>query len=386
MSTASTEPPERRRSLRGLAVPVAAAVVIGAVGGGGAYYAFAVRRPKPHRSNPIAARRVAVNHALVALEGLSEQSVAVAVIGRTSSGPKILTVPASTVVQVPGVGPRSVALALRQSGTEATAVAVANELRITVPFAMSAVTANVAGTVDALGGVTVDVPRAVTDRAGGETFAAGPTQMPGDEFVRYMTGAFRAETDRELQARQQSGWRALLALFVQPSAAQAFRTWTTDVPLTAAVSLLRSCASSSQLIVLPLTPVPVSGGQVANVDEGALPPIRRELGDFTNGAETLDGRRVRLVVGTSAPAAMVVGRILVNAGYVIEISGREVRPASITRISVAPTVTDAEATGDDLADLLGMGFVKVSTDTDTDADIILTVGMDWAQANGLPTR
>jgi hypothetical protein len=76
----------------------------------------------------------------------------------------------------------------------------------------------------------------------------------------------------------------------------------------------------------------------------------------------------------------------VNAGYVIEMSGRTTTPATITRVAVAPSVPDAEATGRDIASLLGMGLVKVSTDTSADTDIILTVGMDWAEANGFPQR
>jgi hypothetical protein len=114
--------------------------------------------------------------------------------------------------------------------------------------------------------------------------------------------------------------------------------------------------------------------------------VRRSLVEFTNGAETLDGRRVRLVVRASGAVGPIVGRILVNAGYVIEMSGRTTTPANVTRVAVAPTVPDAEATGRDIADLLGMGVVRVSTDASADTDIILTIGMDWAEANGFPQR
>jgi len=51
-----------------------------------------------------------------------------------------------------------------------------------------------------------------------------------------------------------------------------------------------------------------------------------------------------------------------------------------------PSAGDPKATGEDVAGLLGLGSVRVSTDISADADIILTVGMDWAEANGFPQR
>ena len=135
-----------------------------------------------------------------------------------------------------------------------------------------------------------------------------------------------------------------------------------------------------------MTPIGLAGEHLVQIDEGGLPEIRRSLVDFTNGAETLDGRRVRLVIRATGAVGSIVGRILVNAGYVIQMSGKTATPATVTRIAVAPSVPDAEATGRDIADLLGMGLVKVSTDFSADTDIILTVGMDWAEANGFPQR
>ena len=135
---------------------------------------------------------------------------------------------------MPGLGPRSATLALRQSGPEGAAVAVANALRITVPSTLDANGATVAGTVDSLGGLTVVVPKAIRADGGGFTrtaFVPGPAHLTGDAFVRYMTGSFVGETDSDRDNRQQAGWRALLGALTKPQAAQALRTWTTDVSL-----------------------------------------------------------------------------------------------------------------------------------------------------------
>jgi hypothetical protein len=139
-------------------------------------------------------------------------------------------------------------------------------------------------------------------------------------------------------------------------------------------------------VSVPGTDIGLAGEHLLRVDEGGLSSARQALVDFTNGAETLDGRRVRLVIRASGAVGPIVGRILVNAGYVIEMSGKTTTTAPVTRVAVAPAVPDAEATGKDIASLLGVGVVKVSTDTSADTDIILTIGMDWAEANGFPQR
>ena len=391
MSTDSTEQPEARRRAwwRSLLIPGVAAVVVGVAAGGAVYYFSVYRKPAMHHTNPSAARRVASDHMLVAIENQAGQSSAVAMIGRTDAGPEVLTVSPNVIVEVPGIGPRSVALAVRQAGAEATAVAVANTLRVTVPSAMAANVPAVVGTVDDLGGVTVDVPQELRSDAGGfarTAFAAGPAHMSGDAFARYMTGSFLGENEAARDTRQQAGWRALLASATKPGAPQAFASWTTDIPPAAALSLLRSCAGSPIPLTIPVTPVGLAGEHLVRVDEGEVASVRRSLLDFTNGAETLDGRRIRLVVRASGPVGPIVGRILVNAGYVIEMSGRTTTRAGVTRVAVAPSVPDAEATGKDIASLLGMGLVRVSTDTSADTDIILTIGMDWAEANGFPQR
>jgi hypothetical protein len=394
MSTGSTGPAEaageRQRSwVRTLAAPVAAAIVLGAVGGGAFYYFVELRGPGVRRTNPAAARRVATTHVLVTIDSPSGESSALAMIGRTREGAKVLSIQPTTIVEVPGIGPRSIALALRQSGAEGTAVAVANALRIMVPSVLTGSAANVAATVDAVGGVTVTVPKTLKEDAAGFTrtvFGAGPAQMTGDAFVRYMTASFLAETGADRDNRQQAGWRALLTALTKPEATQALTSWSTDIPQPTVLSLLRSCAQEPAPLSLPVTSVGLAGEKVGRIDEGQLPVVRRQLADYTNGAETLDGRRVRLVVGVPSPVGPIVGRILVNAGYLIALSGKSSVPAVATRVAVSPTVTDAEATGKDIAGLLGMGVVRVSTDSATDADIILTIGMDWANANGFRQR
>src|SRR5581483_1852098 len=119
----------------------------------------------------------------------------------------------------------SIGLAVRQSGAEATAVAVANALRVSVPASIAADVPTVAGTIDDLGGVTVAVPQTLRSSAGTD-FPAGPARMTGDSFVRYMTGTFVDEDEAHRDERQLAGWRALLLAATRPEAPQALATWT----------------------------------------------------------------------------------------------------------------------------------------------------------------
>jgi hypothetical protein len=383
MSTDSTAPPERRSLVRRLLVPAAIALALGALGGGTAYFLLYVRNPPRRTANAAAVRRVATTHMLVAIEDAGGEQTAVVLVGRTSSGAKLLTIPPTTVVDVPGLGPRTVSLALHDAGPEAAAVAVANALRITVPAALTVPAATAAGSVDTLGGVDVTVPAGAAEFTG---FGPGPAHLGGDGFVRYMTAAPAHETDEQLALRQAAGWRGLLAAMTRPQAQRVISGWTVDIPTASALDLMRACAQGAEALPLPVTPIALAGANLVELDEGAADGVRRALADFSNGASTLEGRRIRLVIRTDAAAGPVVGRILVNAGYVIVMSGKTTTTSPVTRIAVAPSVPDADAAGRDVADLLGMGVVRVSTDISADADIILTIGMDWAETNGLPPR
>ena len=392
MSTSSTDNTERPRAswLRRLGLPALAAVAIGAVAGGAYYYFVELRNPGVRRTNPAVARRVASTHTLVSIGGVEDTTTpAFALIGRAGSSHVLVPVSPSLVVEVPGLGPRTIALALRDAGPGAAAVALANTLRVTVPSSMAATNAAVATTADEVGGVEVTVPRTLRTFTNGvleRAFSSGPTHMTGADFVRFMTGRYAEETQLELDARQSAGWRGFLTAVAGPGGKDLLRGWTTDIAKPGLLRLLRESAPSPVEPRLPVSAIGLAGERLVRIDEARLADFRQTLADWSNGAETVDGRRIRLIVAADGPLGPLVGRILVNAGYVVEISGKAAKPAATTRIAVSPAITDAEATGKDLEGLLGTGSVRVSTDSDTAADIMLVIGMDWAEANGFPQR
>jgi hypothetical protein len=78
--------------------------------------------------------------------------------------------------------------------------------------------------------------------------------------------------------------------------------------------------------------------------------------------------------------------VLVDAGYVIVLTGRASRDYASTEVVVPKDVADAEATGEKVVDLLGTGTVAITNRQTSVADIIVVVGSDWAQKNGSPPR
>jgi hypothetical protein len=274
---------------------------------------------------------------------------------------------------------------MRQSGPEGAAVAVANALRVTVPAALMGTPSAVAATVDAAGGAEVGVPKELHTWVNGfrqTVFSAGATHMTGSEFVRYQTGSFSGENDQDRDARQLAGWRALLAVVARRSAS--LGSWTSDIDAHVAAGLLSSAVQPVALLTVPVTGIELAGEHILRIDEGRLPSLREALQGLSNGAESVENRRVRLIVGASGPIGPEVGRILVNAGYVVAFSGKATKPADTTQIDVSPTVPRADAEADALVGLLGAGTARVFADTAMEADIMLVIGMDWAEANGFP--
>lgn len=384
MSTGSTGP--RDSLLRRLGVPAAAAVLVGALAGGVFYY-FVEVQPGRRRTNPAVARRVATTHTLIAIGGTGDEPAAFALIGRADSGPAIVSVPSSLVVSVPGLGPRTLTLALRDSGPGAAAVGLANELRITVPSSAAAPPAIAASMVDRIGGVQLNAERALRT-TGDDTqtvFQAGPLHLSGHDFLGFMTRRFD-ESQPDQEARHLAGWRALFRAMSASTGEDPLRRWTTDVDRRTVRDLIRDSATSQALLSVPVSEIGLVGERLVRIDDSRLPSLRDSLANLSNGAETTHGRRIRLVVAADGPIGPLMGRILVNAGYVVELSGKAARRAESTRIAVSSGVADAESTGKDLAGLLGMGSVRVSTNSDSAADIMLVIGMDWAKANGFPQR
>lgn len=384
MSTDFTGLPERPpRRTRWLAL---ALVGVLAVGAGAALVVRQLGRttPRDDASDEGSDRPSAASHVLVAVRGEGEALPALAVVADTPAGGVVVLLPATAVVEVPGTGPISLARALQETGPEGLAVSVANAVPIRVPSAIVGSASAVEAAVDAAG-VTVDVPEDVVVDEGGEQrtlYSRGPTRMTGGEFVHYQTASFPGKLELDRLIRQGAGWRGLLGTLAE-AGPDALRSWSGDTDRAARV--IRAAGDDPTVMSLPVERLSLAGEDLYQVDDEGLGPLRRALAEFIT-VEDDTGRRVQLLVGVDAPVGPAAARVLVDAGYVIVLTGPASRPYEVTQVVVTANVAEGRRAGEAILDLLGGGSVGVTDRRFSVLDIMLVVGADWAEANGFSSR
>lgn len=377
-STGPAERPSRARRWLGLAIVgvlfagLGAAMLVRQLGGRSGTDEDRVPRETGRRAE----------HVLVALEPEGDGLPALAVVAATDRGGVVAMLPATTVVEVPGTGPLTLARALRETGTEGLATAIANVVRMEVPHVLVGSSAAVAALVDAVG-VTVDVPE---DVATGDAtlYTRGPARMGGSDFVRYMTASFEGKTELDRLIRQGAAWRGLLRS-ISSGGADALQTWSGDADRTAAAGIVRAAARDPVVMSLPTTRLSIAGEDLYRVDDEGLDPMRDALSPFVTTTRRA-GRRVRFLVGTVAQAGPAAAARLIDAGYVIVLTGPASRAYATTEVVVTAGNTEAEQAADEVVRLLGTGAVVLTDRQTSVADIMLVVGSDWAKANGFTAR
>lgn len=129
----------------------------------------------------------------------------------------VMSVLRDTWVDIPGVGPAKINAAYQNGGMPLMVETLESSFGTRIDEVMSVDFAGFEGLVDALGGVTVDVPETFTADSGA-LFPQGPMEMDGAtalEFVRERH-AF-ADSDFSRVENQRAFIRALLDRFLDPS-------------------------------------------------------------------------------------------------------------------------------------------------------------------------
>jgi len=111
----------------------------------------------------------------------------------------MVNIPRDTNLKIPGVGTRRVNVAYQKGGAALAARTVGEFVGVEVSYTVVTTFKGLKGMVDELGGITVDVPRAVDDPNSGAHFAKGPTEMDGTEalaFSRNRKGTPAGDFDR----------------------------------------------------------------------------------------------------------------------------------------------------------------------------------------------
>lgn len=379
------EPPSPRGRRRSLAALVILAVVgLGAF----SFIRFWPDDSGPDDGQPADGKARTTAHLLVAIEGAEGSRPAIVLVANSKAGTSLVHVPATTQVEVPGVGPLTLADALVQTGPEGLAVSIANAIGIKTPRTLVASSIVAVQTVDALGGVQVDVAQdvVVQEEAGPRTvFGRGVTQMDGSRFVEYLTASFPSQLELDRIVRQRPAWRALFGKLREAGSERPLMGWRGDIDGAAAAAILRETSTEPRAVSLGVERQGFTGADIYSVDESELGSLRSTLKDFV-AVSTEKGRRVRLLVGSPDQVGPKVGRVLVDAGYVIVLTGRASQPYASTEVVVTQDLADAQAVGEEVVKLLGTGSVAITNRQSSVADIIVVVGSDWAQKNGSRPR
>jgi len=97
----------------------------------------------------------------------------------------IIDIPRDTCAYVPGSGTTKVNSAHAYGGPKLQAEVLGTMLGVTIPYAVSVDFAGFQGIVDAVGGVTVDVPTEMSDHYSSAYFSPGPVRMNGGQALAF---------------------------------------------------------------------------------------------------------------------------------------------------------------------------------------------------------
>jgi hypothetical protein len=299
----------------------------------------------------------------------------------------VVTVAPGVLIEVPGVGPVPLSDALNAHGAEAASVAVGNAMRIHVPDWLVADPQDVRTLVTAVGGVEVDIPETVEIEQDGvlrRLYDAGPKRMDPDALIAFLALRVPQEQELERLSRIDAAWRGLFAAMrdTPPAAvATALRGWDGATDRSAAEVLVGAAAAPN----VSFMSVPLERSQVPEV---SLYEIKRdELGTIQTALHEVQavqdprGRRVRLLRAADGVDVVPVAKQLVEAGYVIVLTGAAPQQVDETRIVMAENTEELRETARALQELLGAGKLGVFSESQTVFDVTLLVGRDLPLAN-----
>lgn len=316
---------------------------------------------------------------------------AIALLHRTDREGEVVLLPAATVVEVPGVGPRSLGVALRQQGRAAFAASLANVLGIRVPPVVETDADGMTALARAVGTVAVDVPETIEVEQDGvlrTLFGQGVSEMDAEAFSRFLLMQVPGQRELERVARQSAAWRGLLDALARADVAvlgDGVDSWTGDLGPDEIAARLAAHArrDDGAFLTLPVRRVGVTGEDLYEVDRDQLGPVHDAL-EATRTVGATEGRRVRLLVGAEGALGPAVTARLLEAGFVVVLTGRASEPYDVTRVVIAENAPALRKTGRELLDVMGMGRLGVFRRPQTVFDATLVVGGDWAEANGFP--
>jgi hypothetical protein len=272
-----------------------------------------------------------------------------------------VTVPGATVVEIPGAGAGTVEAAARLPG-DLLSLTVANLLATEVHHHVVVDLDTLAASVDASGGVTIDVAGRL--EVDGRRVGPGPTAVGGAEVMAYLAQSPRLSLEDRwidvLTALLGGGFAFDAAALVQ----------TDDL---GAVNDVIADADGSLVEELP---VELRDGGIVRADEAALPALLRDV----FGIDAAPAVEVLVLNGNGSPGmGELVARRIVGSGFRVVASGNA-RAFDVEVTEVRVSDPSAQAAGEEVRRLLGVGTLIVTEQGSGLAPITVVMGHDVLDA------
>lgn len=310
-----------------------------------------------------------------------------------------LMVPSQLIVDVPGAGQQTLAQSARLLDRSASQDALSDLLALRIDGTLSLGRLALAGMVDFVGGITLDVdtPVTVTDEATGtETVLvpAGTQTLDGTQAAAYALTWLPDEPEAARMARYSQVMTATVAALPEDalriqemltSLGGSARTTTTTSAVAQFLLQMRAgiLAGGQQVRVLPTTDIEAGEAlAVVRVDLPAAEAVLTSLLPQAMLSNVESSPRVLVQNGAGTPGLGASARDrLVGAGMVY-INGGNAEQFGLeeTLVIVADASTESLALGAEVAQALGVPAtaVQVAEDGQNVADVVVILGADFA--------
>lgn len=307
--------------------------------------------------------------------------------------PYVLLIPAGTLTDIPGYGFDMAGRALSFGRVPLAEVTVENMLGVRVDHTTVVEQPSIAGLVDRMGGIEVNVRETLYEADGQgrlvPIFAQGMQKMNGKSVVRYLAFLGSQETELSRLARQQQIWEGIFRGYAgerSDGLAKLVATLGDRVDGTGtAAQLGRHLAAFAALDAGARTfdVVPVSGAgtgeeQAFRIDDEAT---AAQVERFLNAAlawKTGPRPRLQLLNGNGLPeSGIAIALKLVPAGFHLVDTGNT-RSFDHTRTKILVYSQDAASmqVAQRVRSLLGRGEIEIANRPQTGIDITVVIGKD----------
>lgn len=306
----------------------------------------------------------------------------------------IVLVPPNVVADVPGEGLFPLGDTFREGQAPLLELTLANLLGLDLDGGAAISEQGWSSLVERLGGLTLDVPEALTrtDEDGTRTvrFQPGVQPLDGPRVAEYLT--FREEGESELQRlpRVQRVLEAMLDKIHQDpallDAVFADGAPMVDAPDAEALRFLLTsladahAADELDVRTLPVTAIGSGDDASYRIDEERVASLVEErLAPSRPSAAGQEGRRLQVLNGNGTPGiGSQVAERLQPAGFrLVETGNAASFDVPETRIVVYDDAPEQLAIAQQARELLGVGRIEVSENPVTVVDVTVIVGQDF---------